>query len=218
VIEDGTGARFIRERCGAQPFQVCQYADRLPIDADHFLWGQTPKTGVFDTLSTPERRALSTQDARFALAAAKTYPAAQVGASLRNAALQTLDTDLSDFDYKPSLRDGYLHTLPPTALARAQATMAWRETWPIGAIWALQGLVALVSIAVIGWSFAARGQGEAFAAARTTGGLMLLGVLANGAMCGVFSSLYGRYQARVEWLLPLAAMLLIAATRRGSRP
>jgi hypothetical protein len=39
-------------------------------------------------------------------------------------------------------------------------------------------------------------------------GLVLVGVLANGVVCGVLSTLYGRYEARVVWALPLAACAL----------
>jgi len=212
VIADGPGERYVREHCAAQPFAVCAYADRLPLDVDHFLWGVTPKDGVFQTVTGADRRALADQDARFAVAAARTYPLQQLEASARNAALQTVDTELSDFDYKPSLRASFATTLPSAPYAAMQRTAAFREVWPVQALWLLQSAVLLASLSAIGWMAAqprkAGGAQLEPSDAMLLVALIIVGVVANGAVCGVFSTLYGRYQARVVWLLPMAAMLL----------
>jgi len=102
VIADGTGTRYLREHCAGQ-FMVCRFAGRFPMSVDDFLWGQGDK-GVFDGASADERRALGAEQTRFALAVVRAYPVQQALASARNAVLQTFDTDLSDFNYKPTLR------------------------------------------------------------------------------------------------------------------
>jgi hypothetical protein len=222
VIADGPGERYVRDRCAARPFAVCKYAARLPLDVDHFLWGVTPKDGVFETVAAPERRALADQDASFALAAVRAYPNQQAAASARNAALQMVDTDLSDFNYKPSLRAGFASTVPAGPYAAMQNTLAFREAWPLQALWGVQSGVALASLAMLGW-MALRAQKAGSAHVEPSDAmilalLILVGVLANGAVCGVLSTLYGRYQARVTWLIPLAATLLalVRARARGA--
>jgi hypothetical protein len=45
------------------------------------------------------------------------------------------------------------------------------------------------------------------------------GVLANAVICGVLASPYGRFQARVVWLLPLLVFLTVAVRlRRAAKP
>ena len=218
VVADGPGTRFVRERCAGQPFMVCRFAGRLPLDVDHFLWGQTIKDGVFLPASAAERRALGDEQTRFALAAVRAYPTQQAAASLRNAALQTVTTELSDFGYKPSVRAGLENELPPAVAARFRSTLAYREALPLGLLWGLQTAVALAALAAIGWTAARRPMGvrsEAEGAVLLFAGLVILGVLGNGVVCGVLSTLYGRYQARVAWTLPLAAALLLL-TRGGT--
>jgi hypothetical protein len=218
VVADGTGERYAREHCAGQPFVVCKYAARFPMDVDHFLWGVTPKDGVFETADAAERRALSDQDARFAMTAARTYPLAQAEASARNAVLQTVDTDLSDFDYKPSLRAGFASTFPAGPYAAMQPTAAFREAWPLAPLWAFQSAVALISLLAIA-GMAARAPQAVDPNREPSDAVLLatmivLGVVANGVVCGVLSTLYGRYQARVEWLLPLAAAALFLVRAR----
>jgi len=219
VIADGPGERYALDNCAGQSFAVCKYAARLPMDVDHFLWGVTPKDGVFETVSSAERRALSDQDARFALAAARAYPMQQAGASARNAALQMVDTDLSDFNYKPSLRAGFASTVPAGPYAAMRTTLAFGEAWPLQALWGLQSAVVIASLVMLaGIGLRAQKVGSAHVEpsdAMIFALLILVGVLANGAVCGVLSTLYGRYQARVVWLIPLATTMLVLVRARA---
>jgi len=42
TIEDGPGYRYIRATCPSNGFKVCEFADRLPLMADDFLWKSGP--------------------------------------------------------------------------------------------------------------------------------------------------------------------------------
>jgi hypothetical protein len=216
VIADGPGTRFARERC-AGAFVVCRYADRFPMDVDDFLWAPG-RAGVFESASSADRRALGAEQARFALAAARAYPLQQALASARNAALQVVDTELSDFNYKPSLRDSLTARTPPATAAVIRRTLAYREAWPLGPLWALQAAATLAALAAAAWLVSRPRFGIANPDAAPAGllfALVVVGVLANGVVCGVLSTLYGRYEARVVWTLPLAACALaLAAMRR----
>ncbi|MDR3510787.1 MAG: hypothetical protein P4L73_04080, partial [Caulobacteraceae bacterium] len=212
VVADGPGTRYAQERCGGQ-FVACRFADRFPMGVDDFLWGQG-RQGVFEAASSAERRALGDEQARFALAAVRAYPLQQAAASARNAALQTVDTDLSDFNYKPSLRASLTSRVPPAVAARLRRTLAFREGWPLAPFWTAQSAVLLASLVAAAWLAGrprAVGVGDDASRAVLLFGLILVGVLANGVVCGVLSTLYGRYEARVVWTLPLAAAALAAA-------
>jgi hypothetical protein len=133
--------------------------------------------------------------------------------------LQVFDTDLGDFNYSTHVRGDFAATLPANPRAAMRNTLAYREGWPLPALWWPQNAVlaaSLVAIAVM----AARAP-KAGAAHREPSDalifaiLIVIGVLANGAVCGVLSTLYGRYQARVVWLIPLAAALLALAQARS---
>jgi hypothetical protein len=222
VIADGTGTRYVREHCAGQ-FMVCGFAGRFPMSVDDFLWGQGDK-GVFDGASADERRALGAEQTRFALSVVRAYPVQQALASARNAVLQTFDTELSDFNYKPTLRTALSARMPPGPAAALRGSLAWREGWPIGPLWALQSAVDLVALAAAAWLATRRGPTGAaspdVAPAALLFALILVGVLANGVVCGVLSTLYGRYEARVVWTLPLAActLALVASPLRRIAP
>jgi hypothetical protein len=214
LVADGTGTRFARERC-AGAFVVCRYADRFPMGVDDFLWGAAPGSGVFETASSADRRVLGAEQTRFALAVVRAYPLEQAVASARNAALQTVATDLSDFNYKPSLRASLTARMPPAPAAALRGSLAYREAWPLGRLWALQSAVVVVSLGMAAWlamRTPRRTAGEAETSpALLLFGLIVVGVLANGVVCGALSTLYGRYGARVIWTLPLAAGALALA-------
>ena len=215
VIADGPGARFARERCG-RAFAVCAYAERFPMSVDDFLWGDGPR-GVFDTASSAQRRALGDEQARFAWAVARAYPAEQAQASARNIALQAFDTELSDFDYKATVASSLTSRTPPAYAEALEQTVAYHRGWPLKSLWALQAITAMAAIGVaLGaasharWFEAKTGAG---APAGALFAMILVGVAANAAVCGALSTLYGRYEARVVWLLPLAAAAMLLSTR-----
>ncbi|HEY2658482.1 MAG TPA: hypothetical protein VGI79_02090 [Caulobacteraceae bacterium] len=227
VVADGTGARFAQSSCGGQSFVVCRYAGRLPMDVDHFLWGVTDRDGLFQTVAAPERRALGEEQFRFALAVVRAYPLQQAMASFRNASAQMGDTDLSDFIYKPSLKASFGATLPAKTLAVMQGTRAYGQAWPVDRLWAFQtgvmgALVLLMGLVALRIEPARVGEpADLNAAASQFLFLVVLGVLANGAVCGALSSINGRYEARVIWCVPLAAlawMIVRVQAARAPRP
>jgi hypothetical protein len=223
VIQDGTGLRFIRERCATQPFEVCRYAARLPMPADDFLWGMTPKNGVFETASHDSRRALGDEQTRFAIAAATAYPLQQATASLKNTLAQLGDTELSDFTYKPSVAASLVGDLPAEHQGELRASRAFHQAWPLRMLQGLQTGALLLALLAAVWMIAHPRQtvtveeDENQTAALLFAMLVVVGVLANGAVCGILSSLFGRYQARVMWDLPLAALALAYVRPQGLR-
>ncbi len=217
VVADGPGRLYVRDHCRDHPFAVCSFADRLAgTDTDGFLWDESPKTGVFSVASPAQRRALATEQTRFALASTLAHPWLQARASAKNVALQLVQTDLEDFDYKPNVLAELRADLPPVHRARLDASLAAHRGWPITGLWAEQAVVIWLSLGVIGWSPLSRSRSRPAAPALSSLALLALaGVLANTLACGVLSDLYGRYQARCIWVLPLAAAPLLAAWMRS---
>ncbi len=215
VVADGPGRLYVREHCQNHPFAVCAFADRLAgADTDGFLWDENPGTGVFAVASPAQRRALATEQGRFAIASTLAHPWLQAQASTRNVALQLVQTDLEDFDYKPNVLASLRADLPPEHRVRLGTSLAARRGWPIGPLWAEQAAVIWLSLGVIGWGLISRSGSPEW---RRFALLAVAGVLANTLACGVLSDLYGRYQARCIWVLPLAAVTLMAVETRRSR-
>ena len=208
MVADGPGRLYVREHCQDHSFEVCAFADRLAAtDTDGFLWDENPRTGVFAIATPAQRRALATEQTRFAIASTLAHPWLQAQASARNVALQLVQTDLEDFDYKPNVLASLRADLPPTHRARLETSLAARRGWPIGALWAGQAVVIWLSLGMIGWRLLGRGGSPELSRFAL---LSVSGVLANTLACGVLSDLYGRYQARCIWVLPLAATVMAA--------
>ena len=215
VIADGPGRLYVREHCKDHPFAVCAFSDRLAgTDTDGFLWDENPKTGIFAIATPAQRRALAAEQGRFAIASTVAHPRLQAQASARNVALQLVQTDLEDFDYKPNVLAELRADLPPEHRARLETSLAAHRGWPIAPLWVEQTVMIWLSLGVIAWSvlrLAAPGDLGRFAL------LAVAGVLANTLACGVLSDLYGRYQARCIWVLPLAAAVLAAQALQARR-
>ena len=264
VVADGPGRLYVREHCKQHPFAICAFADRLgATDTDGLLWDVNPKTGVFAVATPAQRRALATEQTRFAVASTLAHPWMQAQASARNVALQLVQTDLDDFDYKPNVLAELKADLPAGHRARMERSLAARRGWPIAELWAEQAAVLWLAAGMIAWAALQRGAPSRPSSSGSSGprpaasqaaatrqrplrgwlcprdkpeddgrgggsvpfALMAgAGVLANTLACGVLSDLYGRYQARAIWMLPLAAVVLAlplldarrVADRRGA--
>ena len=218
LIGDGPGTRFIRSGCGGQAFVVCRYGAPLPLDADHVLWGRTRQDGLFQIATPADRRAISDEQGRFALAVLKAYPQEEAVAALRNIAAQLACTDLSDFNYKPSVAESFRLTLPAQTLAVMARTRAKAQAWPVTRLQAGQAIMlgALGLAAAILALRPRAGADTAWPQAARPASLRLLilagvGLVANAAVCGALSEVAGRYQARVVWVLTLALAVWILA-------
>lgn len=218
LIGDGPGTRFITSGCGGQAFVVCRYGRALPLDADHVLWGRTRQDGLFQIATPADRRAISDEQGRFAWAVLKAYPADAARAALGNVAAQLVDTDLSDFNYKPSVAESFRLTLPAETLSVMARTRAQAQAWPVSWLQAAQAaMLGVLGLAAAALALRPRADGSSAwpQAARSASRRLLVlagvGVVANAAVCGALSEVAGRYQARVVWVLTLALAVWILA-------
>ncbi len=83
---------------------------------------------------------------------------------------------------------------------------------------AVLGAVLVLGVCVVRWT-RSRGAGKEMANNRRLAAFALVivgGVTLNAIVCGAFSGPWGRYQARVVWLIPMAAVLLLEHAVRGT--
>jgi hypothetical protein len=217
MIDDGPGTRHLREICPRTPdaYVVCRYLDRLPLNSDAFLWDSSAPGGVFMTVPVAEQRALSREQVRFALDVIAHRPMEQATATLRNMLYQARMIGLPEFRYDRGM-DAFLTTkLPPRYLGQHRNTLAFHGRMPVDPTAMLTLLSTLGSLVVIGLA-AARGcrSWRNWSTPCAAALLVLAGLLANVIICGGMSTPHDRYQARVIWLLPIAAMFAWSAIRR----
>jgi len=211
LIEDGTGVEYLRATCPGNGFQVCRYLDRLPMAADDFLWQTRPDAGVFASASPEAKRRLSAEQVRLAAAVFAFDPLGQVLASLRNAALQLASSGLWEFEYPDEEKATFDQKFPRDLLARLHASAAYQRRMPIATFELIltasfYGSVCFIAAALL-WPKTRAALGPAIVGASAW---LLTGVLVNAVICGVLSGPHERYSARVQWLLPLMAMLVLS--------
>jgi hypothetical protein len=239
VIADGPGRSFLRRDCTGPhaPFELCAYRDRPMKTADQVLWSIHRASAVFLADPPAGRIAMERQDARFALDATLADPLDEAAAAARNAAEQFVEVHADD----PRRPQGfYIHDAywRATSLARLEPDPAACPT--VKACRPRLGRTVSAALVVLGLSaagavvvaVAARRDVRAVLLDRLRPGpaddrVRLLQALAlvvallvlNAVVCGALSGPFARYQARVVWLFPASAALLVAGLprRRPSR-
>jgi hypothetical protein len=217
TIEDGPGYRYIRAACPANGFKVCEFADRLPLMADDFLWKSGPG-GVFASAAPQDRRELSNEQVRFLLAVIRFDPWGQLSASLQDAAMQLGELGLTEFQYTDLEKDGFSGKIPGAHLDTLRASAAYRGTMPLRNLekWILGGVV-IGAIIVAAALLRRVPRGPPGSPALPIIVWSLIGIVVNAAVCGILSGPHDRYSARVAWLLPFAALLILVRPPKTSR-
>ncbi|KKC25140.1 hypothetical protein WP12_15740 [Sphingomonas sp. SRS2] len=217
-LADGTGLDYVRRHCPAAGFAACAYRDREEVIVGEFLWSLEPGKGAYMIADTATRRALSTEDSRFALAVLMAYPVEQGGRLLRNGWRQMLRFDIDLLDYKCRGKPDCWSSLPPVERSALLASPGGRDLWPQDAIAAVHyTIVGLSLVLLLAWVIAdarmgREGAGDIFL------WLVLLSVAlaGNALLGGGVSDPQPRYQARVMWLLLLLATIAgLVWYRRG---
>jgi hypothetical protein len=202
-IEDGPGRLYLQEHCPQIGLTMCHHLDKLDQNIETFIWDQ--QKGVYSTASTEEEAQLRAEDKRIYIAAALEHPWMQVTAMARNAFLQLITFSLHEYyipswaDYNPS--DMTLH-MPDQA--------PWQTELSI-----VEYLVVIGSLGFI----CIRGLGPTHSVPRPLKQLSML-VIATAlleAMAGAISEPVPRYEARVIWLIPMAALLIWSSSRQTDR-
>ena len=213
---DGPAAATIRAHCPAAGWHLCAFAARLPMDSDAFLWDPEAPPN-----RTADGRPIAMGGMRLAPEAAEILrltlrerPLEVAEAMLHNTIAQLGRAEVGDTlgnaHLAASVRRA-IARLPPGELAAFLTGAQMRGTLREEAapVLALHRPVLLASapLALLALLLAAWQRD------RVRGGLvagMLVAVVANAFATGALSGPHDRYQARIVWLVPLAAMLGLA--------
>ncbi len=208
-MADGPGLDYLRRHCPEAGFAACAWADRDEVVAADLLWSHDPAKGGYMFADAATRRALSAEDKAFALAVLADHPLAQGADILRNGWRQAIAVEADLLNYACVAGPHCWPALPPRERAALQASLGGRGLWPQPAIARLQqGAIVAAILLLLAWlAVDARRGGERRDDLRLWLLLIVVALAANALLGGGISEPQARYQARIVWLLPLAAII-----------
>jgi hypothetical protein len=207
LLEDGTGVRYLAQRCASgAPLALCQVPLRPPINSDTFLW-ERGEEGGYLALPVPQRAALRAEQWRFVIGTILSRPGEQLAISLDNWQRQLLMNDVIEPTDDPRTQASY--DLFEQTGSRPGVAMHFRWEPVLAAL--RTGILLLSTGALLGYGFAAATVRMDVDNRRTimiAVAVVFVAVVANAAICGIVSKPYARYQARISWLIPTIVLLL----------
>ena len=211
LVEDGLVTRYLDETCPDPTLRLCPYRSEISTGYDDWLWrNDTPfwKLGGWKDYSGEERRIILATLARYPLDHVKNAIAHSVD-QLVSFATEVAFDDNENAHTTYTFRE-YIGRLYPALMTAKQQTGGLHVAplnvihIPVGAL----SIFGLIGILIFRRRLGLPPQAVALAAT------VLLTLLVNAAVCGVFSHAAERYQSRLIPLAPLALMTLLVARRR----
>ncbi|HEV7457966.1 MAG TPA: hypothetical protein VGN96_14430 [Roseococcus sp.] len=214
LIADGPAQRTIAALCPERGWYLCAFVGQLPNDADEFLWrpysamNRRPDgTPIFlgGQEIAPEAREIVMETLR-------REPGTVLVQGIGNFLTQMTRAGLGDTTRQRDVGTGVLPHLrtgfPAAEVDRFHAALQQRDAlnaWAL-AVARIFPLVLLLAapFALLAWARAHRARD-----ARALGLLLalLVGMTGNALAAGALSGPHPRYQARIAWFLPLAAVV-----------
>jgi hypothetical protein len=204
IVADGPGASYLHRKCPEAGFVACEFADRLLLNSDAFLWDTSPARGIYAPAPVEKRRQLGNEQLRFLAAVLAYDPLGQITAWLKDGYQQLTQAGISEF---ASAAKQAFPSLPRVHAERMEASSVWKNDFPMKFFSAVTIFTAILSLVFVwvtligSWKLVSVEQ-KIFCL------VILLGELSNALVCGALSGPHERYQGRLTWLIPLAALLL----------
>jgi hypothetical protein len=221
VLADGTGRAYLHDACDPLPtYTLCAFQRRKFRDDYEFLWDGDPAIGVFSASDYETRKKLKAEELSFVLGTVTHYPLWQARVSATHWMHQLIAFGLSEFQSAKRTWDVMaFNILIPEQEALYKSSRAYQGNFPFGLFIWLQAIGLIVSLAWLPFRLSGADVRAALRRRHVdqpnaeglliTSGIALLGaLLANAAICGIFSGVYDRYQARLIWLVPALAILV----------
>ena len=190
-VADGPGLWHLQEHCETYRYAVCEvFPEGPPTDVGDFLWNEG---GLRERASPEQMDRVRAEEAVIVARAAREYPFAQARQLAANSWRQFWMTGIGASPGGLTVGTDAPGRVGPRG-DRWEAVPALLAPVHAAAFWASLGAAALVFI----------GPARRSPAAPLML-LALLGLAANAVVCGALSVPASRYQARVAWVLPIAA-------------
>jgi hypothetical protein len=201
MLQDGIVTRYLDEHCPDARFRLCDYRAELPLDADMFFWGNP----IF--LKLGRFAGLGQEMQTIALESLVAYPGLQIRSLVLDTARQIVAVRSGE---------GVLNTIwhtyaiiekfTPWAVPQMKAARQQHGEVSFEAINVLHYPLAILAILALPAILIVLRQ-RRFDAVRDLALTVSVAVIANAAICGVFSNPHDRYGARIVWLAAFALLL-----------
>lgn len=219
LTASGPGTTYLKETCGdasTRQFALCTFRDRLPLDSDSFLWDHNSRRGVFQIAQPKLQRQISAEDKAFFVAVFLDNPVAVSGALMESVAETFRLADLNNFNYPTGT--GIAEKVPDSIAREIYDSRAYKRIMPTGFTVASTVWTAALSMIVI-FVFIIYSLSQAdvtLSRLRRYAFLIALAFVANGVVCGALSKATARYQMRLIWLLPAAALVSVSGWKSST--
>jgi hypothetical protein len=222
LIDMGPGTRYLQTHCPQASFAACIYVQNYPTYWEDFLFSQDASKGAFGLADPSVQQRMSEEQAMLAWRTALYEPGALLVGLAGDVLRQVATFRVTDWSVSPIWETRFRDGLPPDlakVFARTRSSQftrtqsryaAYLNEWFTWVAYATT-LAALGFMARRRWELSRSATVSAPAAEDpnwTFAGLLLAGVLFNAIVCGILASPFGRFQARVIWLVPLAALAI----------
>ena len=216
LVESGLASRVLAERCAVEPFALCPFQAGLTQPIESFIWND----------SSPFYKAYQNEDQlrddtrRLAVAVAIHEPLGLTASVLAYGARQFVDVEVFDkARVLPANR--FTRSVVAFVLPHEEQAMigARQERGGFPAPRLADGIILgalLLSLAISAWMIARALRGGVVTLGGGAGLQLYLwtALVINALLCANLSGVFGRYQGRLAWLLPVLVAVTLAAPRR----
>jgi hypothetical protein len=207
LMGDGVVKKTLTDLCPTQPLVLCPYKDNLPKTADNFLWGEESPFNKVGRFYGPK--------AEYDLIVAHSlshYPVQSLAWGLWGALRQYFMVRTGD-GVEPQvwvLRDLFYGFMPKQRIPYMTAHQQTGKIHfaPVNVVHVPLALLAQAWLAWVLWRALRRRRWNL----ATLPAFVLVALLGNALVCGLFSGPHDRYQSRVAWV----PVLIVLLTARGS--
>lgn len=220
IIQDGPGLRYLEQHCPADPaIPTCRLYDALQLSDDpyrltatHIVFETSDRLGSFRLMTPENQKIVADNQIPFFFDVLMDAPVDTTLAFLNNMLIQshwvsvemTLPSDsivAQNAGVRGLMTGEFQH-------GRMTSDLSW-----FGPVTSMQMMLYAVSLVLSAVLLIWPGRVPARIKALVV--MLLLGILANALVCGGISQPATRYGARVIWLLPLGATILVLFFRRA---
>lgn len=219
LVDHGPGVTYLRRNCPEAGFEMCNHVAQLPIGWREFLFGGSTSDERFFVAAGPEvQRAISDEQFALTRSVIADDPVAVMDFAARAWLRQMARFDPAGGLVQSEALSGngaeappWLDPYPGWLQTQVRSLSTFNSGWMLPALHASTWVTTLLALGVLGWNMRRHGALPAGRGAIVLCLALLLGVVLNAAICGILASPYDRFQARIVWLIPLAALTMLAA-------
>ena len=207
LMGDGIVKPTLDDICPARPLKLCAYKDRLPPSADAWLWRRTSPFHALGRFTGTE------EESRIVVAESlRRYPLTSLGTGLVGALRQFWMFRSGDgFQPEQWVLDPEFQNFLPLQFKQYLAARQQRGTIRFGAVNVVHYPLALLSLVWLGLVLRNAVKRRQWTRAALPA-FVLLALIGNALVCGLFSGPHDRYQSRLIWL-PAFVLLLTERAR-----